>query len=569
MHSVRSGCRRPARDPGCRLAAALLGFAATSAAVPGWVAETPRFRVLAAESPGLGAAAAQAGAEALEASRAAFLGAGLGEAPAADSALEVLLVPARLHLRALLRERRPSGTRGVTVRGLDRNLVVVAWHARPEPKVTLAHEYAHQLEDPDWPLWLREGRAVYLARRVQAHEGGDPLSGLFALLDRPEWIPWPELLAAEADGPSADGDIFQAQAWLLVHWLAQRDGIGAMQQAAAAAQLTALGAAGLDDQLRRHLSDLRQAPRKPPFAREPGATPRLRPAEPWEIPLLQAEVLGQLRFLDEAEARLEGLRSAFPAAARVEAAYAGVQLLRGRQDAAERHFGRALRLGDARARTAYRYALLLMRPGLDAEARAANAERHALHATERMPREPTHHLALAQARMLRGDWNGAFDALGRLAEFPGWGHRTEQEAREVRRRRGQALAAEPPPQVRAAARPALDLPAAVPPQPPWKPAGPASAAPRPVWIWPPYGTWLVHGRIAWVDCSDGTRKVIVHSSYQRLVLREDPKLAPQLINRPFRERRIPCSSRGWQVAVAYRKSPGDDGTAGVLVGVRF
>ncbi len=568
MHSVRSSCRRPARDFGCRLAVALLGFAATSAAVPGWIAETPRFRVLAAESPGLGAAAAQAGAEALEASRAAFLGAGLGEAPASDSPLEVLLVPARLHLQALLRERRPSGARGVTVRGLDRNLVVVAWHARPGPKITLAHEYAHQLEDPGWPLWLREGRAVYLAHRVPSDEDGDPLSGLFALLDRPEWMPWPDLLGTEADGPGADGDIFQAQAWLLVHWLAQRDGIGNVRQAAAA-QLAALGAAGLDGQLRRHLSDLRQAPRAPPFARELSIIPSLRPAEPWEIPLFQAEVLGQLRFLDEAEARLEELRSAFPTADRVEAAYAGVQLLRGRQDAAERHFGRALRLGDARARTAYRYALLLMRPGFDAEARAAHAERNALHATDRMPQEPTHHLALAQARMLRGDWNGAFDALRRLAEFPGWGHRTEREAREVRRRRSQALASEPPPRIRTAVRSAANLPAAVLPPPPWKPPEPASAAPRPVWVWPPYGTWLVHGRIAWVDCSDGTRKVVVHSSYQRLVLREDPRLAPQLINRPFRERRIPCSSRGWQVGVAYRKSPRDDGTAGVLVGVRF
>ena len=87
--------------------------------------------------------------------------------------------------------------------------------------------------------------------------------------------------------------------------------------------------------------------------------------------------------------------------------------------------------------------------------------------------------------------------------------------------------------------------------------------------WPPYGSWLAHGRIAWVECDGDRKTVILHSPYQRLVLRENPDRPPKLINRPFKRKTLPCSSRGWSVAVAYRKSRGPGGTQGEIVGIRF
>lgn len=63
--------------------------------------------------------------------------------------------------------------------------------------------------------------------------------------------------------------------------------------------------------------------------------------------------------------------------------------------------------------------------------------------------------------------------------------------------------------------------------------------------------------------------MIVHSPYRRLVLRESPERPPRLINRPFRDKSLPCDSRGWVVAVAYRKSRGPGEIHGELVGMRF
>ena len=551
------------------LAVAMLALPSVRAE-PGWVAETPHFRVIAPVRPGVDAVTARSAAEDLESVRAQALSEGLGPPRHSDGPVEVLLVATRLELHLMLRDPLDSRTHGITIRGSDHDVAIVPWHELPGPRVTLAHEYAHQLEDRDWPLWFREGRAVHLARRMPLRSGADPLATLLNQLERLVWLDWAELLAAQRDSATAAAELFQTQSWLLVHWLAATvNPLARLVPEDATEALERLGAERLTKILLAHLDDLR-------LSRPDGSDPvevvasdvDVRPAAEWEIPLFAAEVSRDLRFLDSAERSMTRLADQFPEVARVQAAYGALLQLLGRLDESERRFGQAVQLGDSRARTAYRYASLLMRPGTDIESRTADALRFALLARDAMPREPVHQLAVAQARMLQGDWEGAFQELRALAVFPGWKRQADREAREIGRRRAQSLRTLPAPAI-AAEIPVQRVPVDVPrdlqarKQPP-APAGPATSR-----RWPPYGTWLSHGRIAWVDCSEDVKKVVVHTPYSRIVLRISEVNPPQLINRPFSGKSLPCEGRGWWGAFAYEKRPGEAGIDGDLVGIRF
>ena len=551
------------------LAAALLALPSLCAE-PGWVAETPHFRVIAPARPGVDAAIARFAAEDLEAVRAQALREGLGPPRHSEGPLEMMLVATTLELHSMLRDPPDSRTRGITIRGPDYDVAIVPWHELPGPRVTIAHEYAHLLEDRDWPVWFREGRAVHLARRMPLRSGADPLSDLFNRLERIAWIDWAELLAAQRDSVTVASELFQTQSWLLVHWLAATlKPLARLVPEDATEALARLGEEGLTETLRAHLDAVQLA--RPDSQNPVEVVPSdvdVRRATEWEIPLFEAEVSRDLRYLDSAERGLALLAHRFPHVARVQAAYATLLQVLGRLDESELRFGQAVRLGDSRARTAYRYALLLMRPGKDTESRTADALRFALLARDAMPRAAEHRLAVAQARMLREDWEGAFQELRALAGFPRWQLQADREAQEIGRRRAQSLRALPVPSI-SAEIPAQVVPLAVPRDlPAWKQP---STPPRPAASrrWPPYGTWLVHGRIAWVDCSGDVKKVTIHTPYSKIVLRVSEVNPPRLINRPFRGQSLPCESRGWWGAVAYRKLSGESGIDGELAGIRF
>ena len=556
-----------------RLAAGILVVASVLnlAAQDGWVAESPHFRVVAQARPGVDASAVASAVEDLERFRQRCLQDGLGSPRRADGPLDVLLVGTMFDLHALLRYPPDSRTRGITIGGMDRELVVVPWHALPGPRVTLAHEYAHQLDENDWPLWFREGRAVFLARRMPLRSGDDPVAGLLAILDRAEWVEWSDLLAAGRDSAVAGEEIFQAQAWSLVHWLVSTKSSAArLRPPDASNALERLGPENLSVAIREHLAGLHNSsPREITVEDSSVADVVVREAYAWVVPLFEAVVLRELRFLDEAERQLATLAADWPAEARVQAAYASMLLLRRREDEAEQRYRRALELGDTRPRTAYRYALLLMRPGEPFAQRAAGALRHATRAVQSMPWEPNHHLALAQAHMLAGDWDSAYGALRVLAGFPGWSRAADREVAEIERRRFQAIRPEPPPILDS--RVPIDAVPFPPPRQlqPWKepPVRSERAAGRQ--RWPPYGTWLTHGKVAWVDCLAQPKRVVVHTPYKRLVLLIDANKPLRLINRPFRGNSLPCDSRGWNAAFAYRKLLKGSGADGELVGIRF
>ena len=556
-----------------RLAAGILfvTLAPRMAAQDGWVAESTHFRVVAQARPGLDASAVASAVEDLERARERCLDAGLGPPRRADGPLDVLLVGTMFDLHTLLRYPPNSRTRGITIGGMDRELVVVPWHALPGPRVTLAHEYAHQLDENDWPVWFREGRAVFLARRMPLRSGEDPVAGLLAILDRSEWVDWPDLMAAGRDSAVADMEIFQAQAWSLVHWLAStRTSVARLRPDDASDALDRLGADALSIAIREHLTNLHgHASNEVDPSDWNAEGVAVREASEWVVPLFEAEVLRELRFLDDAERRLAALAASWPSVARVQAAYAAMLLLRRREDEAERRFRMALELGDARPRTAYRYALLRMRPGEPFVNRAGDALRYALQAVQSMPWEPNHHLALAQARMLSEDWEGSYEALRVLAGFPGWGRVARREVAEIERRRFQAILPERSPSLETRVPVnSVSVPLSIQLQPWEEPSvrsRPAAGRRR----WPPYGTWLVHGKVAWVDCSARRQRVIVHTPYKRLVLLVDTDKPLRLINRPFRGDSLPCEARGWNAAFAYRKAPEGSDADGELVGIRF
>ena len=572
---IRGGKRTVIGIASARWIATALAFASMLPAQPGWVAETQHFRVLAQEAPGVDAAAAELAATLLERIREQFHLFGAGFPERADGPLEVLLVPNKSDLHELLRDPPGSRTRGITVGGLDRDYIAVPWHEITGPQITLAHEYAHQLDRPDWPLWFREGRAVYLARQTATQSGEDSRTHLVATLDRSPWLDWGALLRAGSDSSAADHDLFQAQAWLLVHWLAsQHTLLARLTPDDGIRTLSELGPDQLSTVLRDHIATLREgAPDELATLPPANFQAKARLAQHWEVALLRAEIQRELRLFDSAEEQLRSIAQRFPGAARAQAAYASMALMRGDLDSAEKYFRSAIELGDRRSRTSYRYALLMMRPGKAPRTRAEAALRAAVRARNEAPSDPLHQLAVAHARMMLEDWNGSFAELGRLARFAGWAGRADREAAEIARRKIQSMRSAPLPDF---SPEPVQIPqllarmAAVDGRPdPWKPRPtPANRLPTPH-AWAPHGAWVAHGRIAWVDCSNNARTVILHSPYKRYVLRENPDRPPVLINRPFRAKALPCNTRGYLVRIAYRKLSDEDGLHGEIFGIHF
>ena len=555
--------------------AAALAFAPSSLAQPGWVAETPNFKVLAHEAPGVDPAAVGFSAAVLEQVRQQFYLFGVGLPEQSDGPLEVLVVANKLELHELLREPPGSRTRGITVSGLDRDYVAVPWHEITSPQITLAHEYAHQLDRPDWPLWFREGRAIYLARRTVDRSGGDWRIPMAAMLHRSTWLEWDSLLRARSDSAIVENDLFQAQAWALVQWMAtQRTPLTRLTPEHGTRALSELGPEQLSTVVSEYLATLLEGSGDdlaalPPVHHEA----KVRMAADWEVPLLRAEIQRELRFFDVAEDQLRSIARRFPNVARAQAAYASMTLIRGELDSAERYFRTAIELGDRRSRTSYRYALLMMRPGNVPRTRAEAALDAAIRARNADPIDPLHQLAVAHARMMLEDWNGAFAELRTLARFSGWSAKADKEAAEVVRRKIQSLRSVPLPDLSPARVPIPKLLAriaSVGGKPdPWRPRStPTAPLPAP-YPWAPPGAWIAHGRIAWVDCSNTAKKVILHSPYKRYVLRENPNRPPVLINRPFRAKALPCNTRGYLVRIAYRKLSDVDGLHGEIYGIYF
>ncbi len=532
------------------IASAALYAAAPLAAQVGFVAETANFRIVAGPDAQLERDAVVAAAVHLENVRSRLAATGLTPRLQADEPLNILLTPTIVSMQSLTGGFSGPQTRGLTVHGVDRNLVLLAWHAPGNPFAALAHEYAHQLDDSAWPLWFVEGRAEFLARYPSRAARGHLIR-----LERSERIGLQVLLTAEKGGGAASASAFYAEAWLVFAWLAERRGgsIAGIRPAHIYDAIDELGTDAVETELRQYAESLGTALRgKQPVVEILEIKVKSRGMKPWESSLLEVEINLALGRRQRASNSLAVLVRKHPNVARIHAVRGLAAIAAKDYDRAESSLARAIEIGDLRAATAYRYTLMLMRPGSDAVQRAAEALKHSLRARDRVPGEPRYQLAVAQARMLTGHWERAFEDLNRLAAFPDWTGRAAREAAEVRRRRGRLLAAETPPPLAPQAVPSVnDWPQApdieplpVPPPRPQKPAAGSS--------WPPPGTTLAYGRIGWVDCSGRERKIVLSTPRLRLVLRENPKSPPRLLFPPVKWEALPCGTYGWTVNIAYK-----------------
>lgn len=545
---------------------AMIGAGSLLAAQVGWVADSPNFRIVAGPGVQIAHDDIANAAGHIENVRSRLAAANLSPRRSSDEPQNILLVPTVNDLHSLVGELAGPTTRGLTINGVDRNLVVLVWHAEGDAKVALAHEYAHLLDDSAWPRWFVEGRAEYLAR----YPSGLAPNHLTRLLLQ-EWFDLGDLLEPSSGGTATPPEGFYSAAWLVFDWLAQREGdLAGIRPEAVDRAIDELGVDGVDAALWKHAEQRRsEVPRQNNAVDSAASGVAVRAIEPWEVPLFEAEISGLVGDLEESVTLLATLAEDYPGVYQIRAARGLSSIDSHEYDLAESEFRKAVELGDDRAVTAYRYTLMLMRPGDDPDARALAAVENSQRARDRVPDEARYQLAAAQAQMIAGKWNLAFYELRRLAKFPGWEERADSEATEVERRRGQSLAqhAVPPladnkPSAQTY-QPKIAEPEPLPAAPP-KPSKPARRS-----TWPPPGTTLVYGRIGWVECSGGERTIILSTPRLRLVLRENPKSPPRLIFPPLKWTVLPCETYGWTVNIAYKPLRGAGEIKGEVVAIRF
>ena len=540
-------------------------------------ARTAHFRVITALEPAI----AETAARELENIRSAYRALGLADDRLTNEPLAVVIfrdVP-ELEEQTGYRGGRPGFTRGLHQKGADRDFIAIAWNAAGPPATALAHEYAHQLFDPESrPLWFREGMAEVLseaARTGSVLSVGGPLPKWIAPLLRDPWIPLQELLASSTHSPLLAHPNFYAQCWLLVDWLASREpDLKKLDAAVLRRRIDRDGIEYVERLLREHL-------RQPGKARTTvTATPsdpavRLRPIESAEAEFWIADLLRELGHRDEARCRLEALERTHPGLPEAGEALGAMAMDNGRYEEAETHLATAVARGSSNPRTHYRYSLLLMRPaGAHAVERGQKALSHARLARLGDPSEPRYVLTEAQASMIAGEWEAAAGLLGKLAAIPGWRLQAEIELSELGRRKQHELRREGPPPLAGEADHARALVIVVPEiAAPSKPKPleradniPARRAEVPS-AWPPPGTMLLAGRIGGVECRAGKKIVTVNSPLFRTRLLLDDQA--RLYYPPLKWRELPCGTRGWVVNAAYRPVQGLDGTRGVLVALLF
>jgi hypothetical protein len=513
--------------------------------------------------------------------------------------------------------RDPAMTRGLSLAGVERNWISVAWDAPGSAQAALAHEYAHLIRpDVSAALWFREGMAEYLAGLASGEEAAPPgrLHHLLALREEP-WIAWEEFLGADRMSAAFSRRNFYSQAWLAVHWLAARGAsAGELRPGGLESLVRAHGSEWMDSQLREHAEllwagnlrveqaraeRLRTAGRRegppeqaPSEAAGPAESIPGRLTDAWEVPFWKAEFHRELQQWERAKSALELLERQYPKIPGPSESLGAIAIAQGSYDLAEEKLHDALRKGSRRPLTHYQFSLMLLRPldGADASApqppevqgRALQAVSHARVAREANPHQPLYWLAEAQALAAAGIWNAAAERLSELGGFPGWRERSDQEFEELLRRRQQTLRGIPRPDGLAAAfssgatrysdatGEAVRLSAAMGGNPPLprvlRPPPPPTPDPEP---WPPPGTVLLYGYINGVECRDGVKIVTVKTPRFTIELRENAASLAKLYHPPKKWAELPCGLSGYEVNVVYRPLPPGGEVRGELVAVVF
>ncbi len=550
---------------------AIIGLVLCGVCAAATEARTGHFRLITPLEPKTARAAAQH----LETIRSHYLSLGLAPASSEDEPISVILLAGLGELQALDAEPDPRrGDRGgFSIKGRDRDFIVVAWET-PNPRLALAHEYAHQLTAAEsQPLWFREGLAEYLSHLVVTDGRiglGLPVAGHVKQLRANRWIALADLVTAGHGSPAWAQPPFYAQSWLLVRWLAaEHGGLQQLSPDLLERVMEKQGAGWVEAQLREQLEDSppRWVERPEPV---PEAAVRLRETAAWELPFLLADLRRELQRWDQARELLHALARDQPRRPEPRESLGALAMDRGLYEEAEQHLRAAIRKGSRSARTHYRYSLMLMRPAPGAAPwRARQAVAHARLARENEPRQPLYALAQAQAHVLAQQWDDAARVLFDLLSVPEWRARAEREFEQLERRRQQQLAAVTRPPLGNQAMPPAQFAFLAPPLAPVT-APPAPPAPEPTRAaWPPAGTVLLFGRISKVECRGDVRIITVHTARSLIRLRESLSAPAELHYPPLRWKQLPCDTSGWEVNVAYRPTRRHPDVRGELVAVVF
>lgn len=446
----------------------------------------------------------------------------------------------------LARFQDRSHARAFAATAEDSHFIAIAWDAPGSPWLALAHEYAHLAsDDGTLPPWFREGLADYLSLgRDNELNAVTATNSIAALRSRP-WLGIRDLLDAQ-DGSAAYGhELFYAQSWLAVSWLAsQPDAASPRLEPQRLYDLLALqGSAAVEIQLRAHMARL--ALQEPQVEALPEPLLGLKTREldqlvwqAWELELLRG-----MRGNFAAEAELLQLEANRPQLPQVQAALGALAIERGRFDEAEARLQVASADADASAHTHQRYALMLLRPSAGEPApRAEAAIAHALQALALVPDKPAFLRTLAQASIVAGHWNRAAQVLLNLQAKQGWEATAGEDFHELLRSRWQRLRA-------------VDAPRIGPLAPHTAPAF-AKARLAPLrephdYAWPPPDTRIFIGRIARVDCSTSQKRIVMEHPLFRVEFVESPKQPAKLHHPPLKWKTIPCDTYGWNVNIAY------------------
>jgi tetratricopeptide (TPR) repeat protein len=441
----------------------------------------------------------------------------------------------------------------------DRHLIAIAWNAPGSPWLALAHEYAHLAsDDRTMPTWFREGLAEYLS--LQRDSEGAPIAPANAIdaLSLKPWLGIGDLLDAQDGSVVHRHELFYAQSWLVVSWLATQPGAvpRRLESRQIFNQLALAGPAAVEVQLRAYAASLASQGPRPEESPRPLPELQARELDEREWQAWQLELLRGMKGNAAAEADLLALESSQPQSPVVQAALGALAIERGRFDEAEDRLRAASDDPAASALTRHRYALLLLRPTRDAPGpRAERAIAHAQRALELVPGKPEFLRTLAQANAVAGYWSRAAEVLLDLQAKQGWDAIAAEDFRELLRRRGQYLRAVDSPRIGPPAPPPAapsHLGPSAPPALPEFVEAPLAPLRQPHdWPWPPPDTLIYGGRIAGVVCSSGEKRIVMDNPLFRVEFVESPKQPVKLHRPPLKWKTIPCGARGWQVNIAY------------------
>lgn len=441
----------------------------------------------------------------------------------------------------------------------DSHFIAIAWNAPGSPWLALAHEYAHLAsDDGQMPPWFREGLADYLSLvRDAGTVPVTPTNVIDALRSKP-WLGMRDLLDAQDGSAPYSHELFYAQSWLAVSWLASQPGaVPRRLESRQVYDLLALGGSvAAEIQLRAHMARLAlevPVPETLPQLRTDLAPQKLTDDE-WQA--WQLELLRGMKGNPAAEAELLAFESSRPQSPLIQAALGALAIERGRFDEAEDRLRKASADAEASALTRHRYTLMLLRPTAEAPGpRAQTAIGQARRALEIVPDKPEFLRTLAQANIVAGQWSRAAQVLLDLQSKEGWDTVAAEDFRELLRRRGQHMRAVASPRIGPPAPPAEASSHIGPPVPPALPEfvkTPLAPLRDPHdWPWPPPDTLIYAGRIAGVDCSSGQKRIIMHSPFFRVEFVESRKQPAKLHRPPLKWKTLPCGARGYVVNIAY------------------